>query len=88
MVRTLSRLYRQAMLMEFSRVLVGLTIALFHVPLADFIRRQDCEVADTLRERGVAFPGGLPEEASRTLFFALGIAIALISLARIWLTLH
>jgi hypothetical protein len=76
------------MLMEFMRVLMGLAIALFHAPLADFLRRQDGEVSDTLRARGIAFPGGLPEEASRLLFFVFGIAVAVFTLARIWLTLH
>jgi hypothetical protein len=76
------------MLMQFSRVLLGLVIALFHAPLADFLRKQDCELADTLRARGIAFPGGLPEEASRTIFFGFGIAVALFSLARIWLALR
>jgi hypothetical protein len=76
------------MLMECMRVLMGLAIALFHAPLSDFLRRQDGELADTLRERGITFPGGLPEEASRSLFFVFGIAIALFTLARIWLTLR
>jgi len=76
------------MLVEFTRVLLGLAIALFHAPLADFLREQDCQLADALRQRGIAFPCGLPEEASRTLFFVLGIAVALLSLSRIWLTLR
>jgi hypothetical protein len=74
------------MLIEFSRVLLGLIIALFHAPLADFLRERDGELAAALYERGIAFPGGLPEEASRTLFFVFGIAIALFSLARVWIT--
>ncbi len=82
------RRYPKAMLMEFSRVLLGLVIALFHAPLADFLRKQDCELADTLRQRGIQFPGGLTEEASHSFFFVFGIAIALFTLARIWLTLR
>jgi hypothetical protein len=88
MEATLARRYLQAMLMEFMRVLLGLAIALCHVPLADFLRKQDCELADALRARGIAFPGGLPQEASRILFFVFGIAIALFTLARICLTLR
>lgn len=76
------------MLIEFTRVLLGLAIALFHAPLADFLRQRDCELADALRQRGIAFPGGLTEEAARSLFFVFGIAIALITLARIWLALR
>jgi hypothetical protein len=76
------------MLIEFSRVLIGLTIALFHAPLADYLRKRDGELAAALYERGIDFPGGLPEEASRTLFFVFGIAIALFSLARVWFILR
>jgi hypothetical protein len=76
------------MLVEFTRVLLGLTIALFHAPLADFLRKRDCELAASLRERGIAFPGGLTEQASHTLFFIFGIASALFSLGRIWFTLR
>ncbi len=85
---TPSRRYLRAVLMQFTRVLLGLAIALFHAPLADFLRERDCELAEALRERGIAFPGGLPEEASHTLFFVLGIATALFTLARIWFTLR
>jgi hypothetical protein len=74
--------------MEFTRVLLGLAIAGFHAPLADFLRERDCELADALRQRGIAFPGGLTEKSSRTLFFIFGIAIALITMSRIWLTLR
>lgn len=76
------------MLLEFTHLLLGLTIALFHAPLADFLRKRDCALASALRERGIAFPGALPEQASRDLFFVFGIAVALISLARIWFTLR
>jgi hypothetical protein len=74
--------------MQFTRVLLGLAIAGFHAPLADFLRQRDCELADALRQRGIAFPGGLPEEASRTLIFGFGIAIVLFTLSRIWFTLR
>ncbi len=50
-----------AMLIEFTRVLLGLTIALFHAPLADFLRKQDRALGAAFRERGVPFPGALPE---------------------------
>ncbi len=76
------------MLMELTRVLAGLAIALFHVPLADFLREQDHALAAAFRERGVPFPGGLPRQASRDLFFLLGIVLALFGLVRIWLTLR
>jgi hypothetical protein len=74
--------------MGFTRVLLGLTIALFHVQLADFLRERDRVLGAAFRERGVAVPDVLPKEVSRNLFFVLGVSIALYSLARIWLSLR
>jgi hypothetical protein len=76
------------MLMEFSRVLLGLAIALFHAQLADFLRQQDRALGDAFRDRGVPMPGALPKQAAHDLFFLLGVLIALVSLARIWLSLR
>ena len=75
------------MYMEFSRVFLGLTIALFHTRLADFLRKQDHELAAMFRQHGVPIPGALPKQTAHSLFFALGIAIAMFGLTRIWLTL-
>jgi hypothetical protein len=74
--------------MEFTRVLLGLAIALFHVQLADFFRKQDRALATAFRERGVPIPGALPKQASHDLFFLLGVLLSLFSLARIWMTLR
>jgi hypothetical protein len=80
--------YLHTVIMEFTRVLLGLVIALFHAPLADFLRKQDGALSATFREHGVPVPGALPERVSHDLFFVLGIAVALFSLARTWLTLR
>jgi hypothetical protein len=74
--------------MDFTRVLIGLTIALFHAQLADFLRKQDGELGAAFRERGISFPGALPKSLAHNLFFIFGISIALFGLARIWLTLR
>ena len=76
------------MLVEFAHVLLGLAIALFHVQLADFLRRQDRTLAAAFRERGVSIPDALPKPIAHNLFFLFGIFIALFSLARIWLAPH
>ena len=81
-------IYRCIMVMEFSRVFLGLTIALFHTRVADFLRKQDRELAAVFQRHGVPIPGALPKEAAHSLFFVLGIGVALLSLTRIWLTLH
>ena len=76
------------MVMEFSRVFLGLGIALFHTRLADFLRKQDHELAAMFRQHGVPIPGALPKQTAHSLFFVIGIAVALFGLTRIWLTLH
>jgi hypothetical protein len=73
---------------EFSRVFLGLIMALFHAQVADFLREQDRVLAAAFRQHGVTIPGALPKQAAHTLFFVLGIAVALVSLSRIWLALH
>ena len=74
--------------MEFTHVLLGLAIALFHVQLADFLRKHDLALAEAFRAHGVPLPDALPKQAAHTLFFLFGVFIALFSLARIWLTLR
>jgi hypothetical protein len=76
------------MILEFTRLALGLLIALFHVQLADFLREQDLSVAAALRQRGVPIPGALPCQAARDLFFVLGILVSLLSLFHIWMTLR
>jgi hypothetical protein len=76
------------MLVEFTRVLIGLAIALFHAQLADFLREQDRALGAAFRERGVPIPGALPKQVSHDLFFLFGVGIALFSLARIWMALR
>ncbi len=76
------------MLLQFTRVLIGLTIALFHGPLADFLRKQDRALGAAFRERGVPVPGALPKQVAHNLFFVFGVLIALVSLGRIWVSIH
>lgn len=76
------------MLIEFTRVLLGLTIALFHAQLADFLCEQDRALGAAFRERGITIPDALPQRAAHNLFFFFGVLVALISLARIWFTIR
>lgn len=73
---------------EFTRVLFGLTLALFHVQVADFLRKQDLALSAAFRERGIPLPDALPKQAAQNLFFLLGVSVALFSLARIWMTIR
>lgn len=73
------------MTLEFTRLLLGLLIALFHKPLADFITDQDRALVAMFRQRGVTLPGAMERETARNLYFGVGIVVAMYELARIWM---
>lgn len=75
------------MVEELYRLLLGLAIALFHRPLAAAILRQEHTLYFFLRSRGVRVPAPLRDATACNLFFGIGIVIALIQAARIWLFL-
>ncbi len=66
------------MLLEFTRVLLGLAIALFHAQLADFLRKQDRALGAAFRERGVQIPGACRNKRPITCFSVFGVLIALL----------
>ncbi len=74
------------MLLEMARLMLGLLLAAFHRPVADFILEQDRVFVGLVRRGGIPLPAGLSVESSRTLFFTLGILVALAQMARIYLT--
>jgi hypothetical protein len=74
------------MLLEMARLLMGLMLAAFHRPVADFILEQDRAFAGLAQRGGLKLPAGLSTEASRNLFFCLGILVALAQMARIYLS--
>ncbi len=76
------------MLIEFVRLALGLTIACFHRPIADFMLAQERALVILFRQRGVPAPATFTTETTRTIYFAIGIALALVELARIWMMLH
>ncbi len=63
---------------------MGLMLAVFHRPVADFILEQDRMLTAMVRRGGVNLPAGFSTETSRTIFFSLGILIALAQMARIY----
>ena len=73
------------MLLELVRLVLGLILAMFHRPVSDFILEQDRALAGLVRSRGIPIPAPLTTETSRTLFFLLGIGVALAQIARIYL---
>jgi hypothetical protein len=76
------------MLPDMLRLFLGIALALLHRPIADFILSQEYALAGLFRQRGIPVPAPPSTETLRNLYFALGIALALVSLGRIWLSLH
>jgi hypothetical protein len=71
--------------LEVARMMLGLLIAGFHRPLADFIVEQDRQLEATFRARGLRLPPTMSAEASRNLFFLIGIFVTFYECARLWL---
>lgn len=76
------------MAIDITRLALGLLIALFHRPIADFILRQEEGMVVLLRSRGVPLPNVPSRTTAHNLYFALGMVVAVISLLRVWLLLH
>ena len=76
------------MLAEISRLILGLLIALFHRPFADFMLRQERVLVVMFRQRGVPYPATPTTETTRNFYFGIGILLAMYELVRIWMMLH
>ena len=74
------------MQIELLRLLMGLLLAGFHRPVSDFIVEQEHAFTGLARRGGIPLPAPLSIEASRNLFFSMGILVALAQIARIWMT--
>ncbi len=69
---------------EIARLVLGLLIAAFHRPIADFISDREQRLVVAFRQRGMMLPAALTTEANRTVYFSIGIFIALVELLRIY----
>lgn len=72
------------MILEVLRLVLGLLLAGFHKPIADFISEREQRLVLAFRERGMPLPAALAKEAARTLYFWVGIFIALVEMLRIY----
>jgi len=72
------------MAIEIARLLLGLLVAAFHEPIADFITDRERALVVTFRQRGMPLPAALPRETARNLYFGIGIFIVLVELLRIY----
>jgi hypothetical protein len=75
------------MMLEVLRLLLGLSIAIFHRPLAGKIMEQERALDTHLRRRGVYLPPPLSDSTAQNLYFGIGIFVAVVQTVRIWLSL-
>lgn len=78
--------YACRMQVELLRLLMGLLLAGFHRQVSDFIVEQEHAFAGLAQRGGLRLPAPLSVETSRNLFFCMGILVALLQIARIWMT--
>ncbi|HKW66506.1 MAG TPA: hypothetical protein VET69_08030 [Terriglobales bacterium] len=74
--------------MDVTRLAIGLAIAFFHRPIADFMLEQEASLVVLFRQRGVVLPSVPRRSTVHTLYFLTGIGIALFEVARIWLLIR
>jgi len=76
------------MIVELTRLLLGLLIAFFHRPIADFVLVQERALVVAFRQRGLPMPAAPTTETARTVYFMIGIGLAIYEICRIWMMLH
>lgn len=76
------------MLVELTRLMLGLLIACFHRPIADFVLVQERAMVIAFRQRGVPLPAAPTTETAHTIYFLMGIFLALFEICRIWILLN
>ena len=72
------------MIVDLFRLLLGLVIALFHKPIADWILAREREMAMWFANHGLNIPEFPSSGAAQNLYFCIGIFVAFFSMARIW----
>ncbi len=74
------------MLLEVSRLLLGLTLLAFHRRIAEFMLAQERVLVVLFRQRGLRLPD-LDTKTAQTIYFGVGLFICILQLFRIWLLL-
>ncbi|HET9166952.1 MAG TPA: hypothetical protein VFP11_13220 [Candidatus Angelobacter sp.] len=75
------------MIVEISRLLLGVMIAIFHRPLASMIMQHERALDGYFRSRGVELPAPPSDATAQNLYFVIGIFIALMEAGRIWFSI-
>jgi len=74
------------MVVELTRLLLGVLIAVFHRPLAVKVMQHERALDGFFRSRGVNLPAPPSDATAQTLYFTIGIFICLIEAGRLWIT--
>ena len=72
------------MFLEVLRLTMGLLVAAWHRPIADFISDREHSLVLAFRQRGMRLPAALTRETARDLYFWIGIFIVIVELLRIY----
>lgn len=75
------------MIIEITRLLLGVGIAVFHRPLASMIMQQERALDGFFRSRGVHLPEPPSDATAQNMYFVIGIFISLVEAGRIWLSI-
>jgi hypothetical protein len=76
------------MALEIARLCLGLLVAGFHAPIADFILAREDSLILACRRRGFDLPTAISRKAAHDFYFSFGIAIALVQLLRLYQMAH
>ena len=75
------------MVIEITRLLLGVAIAIFHRPLASMIMQHERALDGYYRSRGVRLPAPPSDATAQNLYFIIGIFVSLIEAGRIWFSI-
>ena len=78
----------QFVFMEFCKLGVGLSIALFHRQIAEFILLYERAFVVHCRQRGLMVPDVVTTQMAYNVYFILGIFTATYQMFRIWTLIH
>jgi hypothetical protein len=74
--------------MEFTKLAVGLIIALFHRQIAEFILFYERAFVVRARQAGLMLPDVVTTQMAYNVYFLLGIFTAMFQILRIWTLIH
>ncbi len=78
---------RLRMVVELTRLLLGVLIAIFHKPLATMVMEQERALDLYFRRRGVNFPAPPSDTTAQNVYFLIGIFICLLEAGKIWVSM-